>query len=270
MRALVWFLILGSIGCKSQPVDSQSVQTASTDGAPPVAVMIHGAGGGGWEWRFWQEEFERAGWKVIAPDLQPAPEGLAKTTAEDYVEQVRNHTPKNAKTVLIGASMGGILVLKAAETLRPAAVILVNSVPPKGVEWKPKDHPIPDVIPWANGPLQETRDALWDSDEDVILWAHERWRDESGAVVRALRAGIEVRKPTFPVLVIASDKDTDIPPEVSRRVAEWARADYVEYREMSHVGPLLGRRARQVAQHTLGWLGSVTQTAQRADAAPTD
>lgn len=233
------------------------MQTPEPETAKPVALMIHGAGGGGWEWRFWQEEFEKAGWTVLAPDLQPAANGLAKTTVEDYVEQVRKQAPANGKFILIGASMGGILVLKAAETLRPTALILVNSVPPKGVEWTPKETPIPDVIPWANGPLQDTREALWDSDEEVILWAHERWRDESGAVVRALRAGIEVRKPSCPVLVIASDKDTDIPPDVSQRLAAWAGADFVEYREMSHVGPLLGRRARQVAQHTLGWLGGL-------------
>lgn len=219
--------------------------------------MIHGAGGGGWEWKFWQEEFERAGWRVVAPNLMPNDKGIAATTIEDYIEQVVEAAREaGAQPVLIGASMGGILVLKAAEQIPARAVVLVNSVPPAGIEWKHEQRgEVPDVIEWSKSPLQETADALWDSSQEVIEWAHERWRDESGAVLRALRAGQPVQKPSCPVLVIASDKDTDIPPEVSQRLAEFLSADFVLYREMSHVGPLLGTRANAVARHTLGWLG---------------
>jgi pimeloyl-ACP methyl ester carboxylesterase len=38
----------------------------------PVAVMIHGAGGGGWEWDAWRPVFEHGGWDVIAADLMPS------------------------------------------------------------------------------------------------------------------------------------------------------------------------------------------------------
>ncbi|MEO7454475.1 MAG: hypothetical protein ABIV13_06905, partial [Fimbriimonadales bacterium] len=40
---------------------------------------------------------------------------------------------RGGKLVLMGASMGGILSLKAAETLSLDAIILVNSTTPKGV-----------------------------------------------------------------------------------------------------------------------------------------
>lgn len=225
-----------------------------------MALMIHGAGGGGWEWKFWQEEFERAGWKVVAPDLMPSDRGIAATTVEDYIEQVvQAASAAGERPVLIGASMGGILVLKAAERVTPRAVVLVNSVPPAGVEWSRRQQreEIPDVIEWSKSPLKETADALWDSTREVIEWAHERWRDESGAVLRTLREGVQAEKPSCPVLVIASDKDTDISPEVSRRLAESLSGDFVLYREMSHVGPLLGRRAAAVAKHTLGWLEGI-------------
>jgi len=232
---------------------------AAAQAERPVAVMIHGAGGGGWEWKFWQEEFERAGWQVVAPDLMPAERGIAATTVEDYIEQVvQAASAAGERLVLIGASMGGILALKAAERMEARAVVLVNSVPPAGVEWsRGQQEEVPDVVEWSNSPLQETEDALWDSSQEVIEWAHERWRDESGAVLRALRDGVPAEKPSCPVLVIASDKDTDIPPEVSRRLAEMLSGDFVLYREMSHVGPLLGTRAHSVARHTLGWLGGL-------------
>lgn len=219
----------------------------------PVAVMVHGAGGGGWEWDFWKEVFEKSGWDVVAPDLVPAKDGLAKTSLDDYVKQVIDWCPQGRRFALIGASMGGMLALKAAEKTNPFAIVLINSVPPKGVtSWK-REGDVPDVIQWSKSPLQETRDALWDSDEKTILWAHERWRDESGRVIRELREAT-AEKPKCPVLVIASRKDDDIPPSVSLELAKYLDADYIEYANMSHVGPLLGKRARDVAKQTLEWL----------------
>jgi hypothetical protein len=95
-----------------------------------------------------------------------------------------------------------------------------------------------------------------DSDRETILWAHKLWRDESGLVVRALRAGVDAKKPTCPVLVVISLHDTDVRPELSRKVAAWANADSIEYAGMSHVGPLLSTRAREVATTVEAWLAA--------------
>jgi pimeloyl-ACP methyl ester carboxylesterase len=251
MRVSIAVLICLLLGCASveklEPKEAQRIK--------PVAVMIHGAGGGGWEWDFWKEVFETEGWEVIAPDLMPAEGGLAATRFEDYVAQVVAWCPSNKPFVLIGASMGGILALKAAERVEPFAIVIVNGVPPRGATSFARTEDVPDVIEWEGGPLQDTRDALWDSDEKTILWAHERWRNESGKVLRDIREA-EAQVPKVPVLVIASRQDTDIPPEISRELASHLECDYFEYANMSHVGPLLGVRARTVAKHTLEWLRS--------------
>ena len=225
---------------------------------PDIAVMIHGAGGGGWEYRFWKPVFEKSGWKVIAPDLQPATGGLAKTTFTNYVNQVVGWVPKShGKVVIIGASLGGILALKAADQIKPSAVIIVNGVPPSAVPRKENSsQEIPDIIRWAKGPLKDTRDAMPDSDEKTILWAHPQWRDESGAVLRETRTGVSTTPPSCPVLVIIGRNDTDIPPADSRATAAWAKADIFEYANTSHVGPLLGRRASKIATDVTTWLKS--------------
>jgi pimeloyl-ACP methyl ester carboxylesterase len=221
----------------------------------PTVVMIHGAGGGGWEYKFWQAELKSQGWKTIAPDMMPAKGGLAKTTLDDYVAQVVVACRKEKRVILVGASMGGALVLKAAEHVKPEAIVLVDAVPPKGTPgWPKSSEPVPDVIRWANGPIKDTRDSMPDSDEATIQWAWKLWRDESGAVVRALHDGVECRKPTCPVLAIIGREDTDIPPAVSRSVAQAYGADVQEYAGMSHVGPLLSRRAREVAAAVAHWL----------------
>ena len=40
-----------------------------------AAVLVHGAGGGGWEWAAWARVFAAAGLSVAAPDLRAAPAG---------------------------------------------------------------------------------------------------------------------------------------------------------------------------------------------------
>lgn len=218
-----------------------------------TVVLIHGAGGGGWEYDLWRPVFTATGYQFIAKDLSPAPGGLEQTTFADYLKQVADWTPRRGRVVLVGASMGGVLVLKAAEQVSPAAVVLVNSVPPAGVGLArpPKKHP--EVVRWANGPLEETRSAMPDSDEKTVRWAWRRWRDESGSVLNTLSAGLAVRKPRCPVLVALGEKDTDIPYATGLAIAEWAAADVLLYRGMSHVGPLMSTRAKEVAQAVTLW-----------------
>ena len=216
-------------------------------------VCIHGAGGGGWEYALWQPLFTAAGYTMLANDLQPVAAGIAATTFADYVEQVKGWLPGEGRIILVGASMGGILALKVAEAISPAALVLINSVPPAGVGAARVGKQRPAVVQWANGPLEETRSALFDSDEATIQWAWPQWRDEAGAVLNEIAAGIAVQPPTCPTLVVLGEQDTDIPYQTGLTLATWAGADVLLYHGMSHVGPLLSRRAEEVAQLVAAW-----------------
>jgi len=92
-----------------------------------------------------------------------------------------------------------------------------------------------------------------DSDEATIQWAWPQWRDESGAVLRASATGITVMPPTCPTLVVLGEKDSDIPYQTGLALANWAGADVHLYHGMSHVGPLLSRRAAEVAHAVVAW-----------------
>jgi len=222
-----------------------------------VAVFVHGAGGGGWEWNAWAPEFRKAGWICVHPDLEPSPKGIAATQFDDYLRQVENwsrlHQP--SKLALIGASMGGVLALKASETLHPDAMVLVNSVGPAGIGSR-KVKTWPAVIEWLKGTLKETQDSMPDGDTESIFFAFKHWRDESGAVLAAISKGVRVTRPTCPLLVILGDQDTDVPNSVGVEMAKRYLADLKVYKGMSHVGPLLGTRAAQVALDTSEWLNS--------------
>jgi pimeloyl-ACP methyl ester carboxylesterase len=219
-----------------------------------AAVFVHGAGGGGWEWVIWKRAFAARGWSSLAPDLMPVRDGVAATQLEDYVDQVRDWCRDAGHPfVLIGASLGGLLALAAAPGVAPAAIVLINPAAPAGVVSSLRRN-WPDVVPWGRDrSLSGTRRALPDADAPTRLFAFRHWRDESGSVLRAAAAGLSCEKPSCPVLVLASESDTDVPPATSRAVADAIGAEFKSVASASHVGVLIGRLGAATAEETWRW-----------------
>jgi pimeloyl-ACP methyl ester carboxylesterase len=224
----------------------------------PDVLFIHGAGGGGWEWNIWKRIFKAHDFKVHAPDLLPAENGLANTFLEDYRQQVHQYlllmpSPK----IIIGASLGGLLALMNADDAD--AIVLINPMPP--APWHsqmPVSEKYPEVIPWrSNASLEGTRRTLSDCDEMTCLYAFRHWRDESGAVMNAAMAGIDVVLLSCPVLVMASEKDTDVPSSLTKDFAASLNASFINLPASSHVGPLLGKTAKHCALQAVAYLNGI-------------
>ncbi len=225
------------------------------NGAATV-VCVHGAGGGGWEWAIWARVLAQRGFAVIAPDLKPSLGGIERTSFADYRDQVLEWCRGAGEgAVLAGASLGGLLALAVAPAVRPAALILVNPLPPAGVLARPLHDAWPAIVPWARtrSPASTQR-AMPDADDAARLFALRRWRDESGAVLNEARDGVAVDAPRCPTLFLASEDDADIPPAAVRALAVRFSADFRSIPAASHVGPLLGRAAASVAADAAGWL----------------
>ena len=216
-------------------------------------VCVHGAGGGGWEWAIWACVLGARGFEVFAPDLLPAARGLAATRFEDYRVQVLDWCRGMSQApVLVGASLGGLLALTIVRDVRAAALVLVNPLQPSGLV---ESLPSPAVVPWrSRRTLASTRRAMPDADDAARIHAFRRWRDESGAVLDEARAGVAIEAPTCPVLVFASEHDTDVPVESSCLLAATLEADFEQVAGASHVGPLLGRSAARTAERVGEWL----------------
>lgn len=216
--------------------------------------MVHGAGGGGWEWNVWRAVFESGGIHAVAPDLQPAEAGLAATTFEDYLDQVRNalHALPRPRA-LVGASLGGLLAVACADAAD--ALVLVNPLPPAPWSANLPSRVWDDVVPWQrDARLAATRRALPDADDATALYAYRNWRDESGPVLRAAYAGIDVPRPACPTLCIVSAMDQDVPIELSTGLASDWNASVLRVPSSSHVGPLLARNAAIIATQASKWL----------------
>ena len=217
------------------------------------ALLVHGAGGGGWEWDIWRRVFEAAGVPAHAPDLQPSPRGLAVTTFVDHAAQVREAGGRLPRPrVLVGASLGGALVAACADGAD--ALVLVNPIPPAPLHARLPPCELPDVVPWRRtASIASTRRSLPDADDATALFAFRHWRDDSGLALREAWAGIDVPRPGCPVLCIASEEDDDVPPAATIALADAWQASLLRV-PGSHVGPLLGRQAPHIAASVLNWL----------------
>ena len=228
------------------------------NGARPTVVAVHGAGGGGWEWGIWARVLVVHGFGVIAPDLKPSSAGIEKTSFLDYRAQVMDWCAgARGGLVLAGASLGGLLALAVAPRVRPAAMILVNPLPPAGVIARPLYDSRPPLVPWGRDrSLTATRRAMPDADDAARLYALRRWRDESGAVLNEAREGVAVEVTHCPTLLFAGEHDADVPAVASRSLAVRLSADFRQIPGASHVGPLLGRSAADTAAQAAEWLAA--------------
>lgn len=222
------------------------------------ALLVHGAGGGAWEWNLWRGAWQAQGIETDAFELQPASAGLAATTLHDYLVQVRAalHALPRPR-VLAGASLGGLLALLAVDDAD--ALVLVNPLPPAPWHAQLPAREWPEVVRWqGDARLATTRRAMPDTDDASALFAFRHWRDEAGAVLREAHAGLAARKPDCPLLLIASAQDEDVPPAVARAMADAWGASLLQTSSTSHVGPLLGRRAAAIARQAAAWLDELS------------
>lgn len=95
-------------------------------------MLVHGAGSGPYVFAGWESSFP--GVDVLAVDLH---EGLdvARATHDDYAARVENAARALDEPVaLCGWSMGGLVVLQAAERVQPHVVVLLEASPPAEVQ----------------------------------------------------------------------------------------------------------------------------------------
>jgi len=223
----------------------------------PTVLFLHGAGGGAWEWNIWIRVFKAHGFHCHAPDLLPSASGLARTSLEDYSQQVKQHLlAMDSPRLIVAASLGGLLALMNSKLAD--AMALINPMPSAPWhEYMPTRENYPAIIPWQlDASLSGTRRALFDSDEMTCLYAFRHWRNESGAAMNEAMRGIDVARLECPLLVMASEQDKDVPFPVTRNLAENMNASFIQLPDTSHVGPLLGKNAARCALETVAFLNS--------------
>ena len=216
--------------------------------------MVHGAGGGAWEWLIWQRVFAAVGTHTQAIDL--VPNGVLATTHHShYLAQVQSQIDVFKPNVVIGASLGGLLAAEAAaDALRSSSVrALVLAAPMLKSGATHTEVALP-VKRWAHATeLAKTARALPDADAAAIAFAHARWRDESASVLNSAYAGRDFSSPKIATLMLIAENDRDVADAGLRAWAHSAQMDLQTVRGASHAGLLLGRSAASTAELVHRW-----------------
>ena len=236
-------------------------------------LMVHGELGGSWVWERYLGYFAGRGWEGHALNLRnhhwSSTADPAELSFETYTEDVVAAMDRlGPNTVAIGHGLGGLLVLKAAERMPIAALILISPEPPRDLREPVRPHElreIPDaygrsVVGWETLPERLQRDARDLTIEDVLRIQHLMGQKphESGQARRQMLAGVPVDpRPVLdvPRLVIGGGLDRTVPLDDSERVAEWMDAQFEPFGAHSHYGLVLGEQSfQQVAETIRGFL----------------
>ena len=231
-------------------------------------LMIHGVGCTGSAWDVYAPAFRARGYAVETPTLKAdlrvttnPPTALNAVTLEDYVNEAEGwaraiETGTGAAPILMGHSMGGLIVQKMLERGVGAAGVLVTPAAPAGIGAPT----LPVVFTFANilfSPKSETKPhKVWRTGFDwgVLNCVPKARHDaiyaeavyDSGLVYQALgspskdphrTAYIDESKVTAPMLVIAGTRDRSTPAVNVRAVAakyDASGADLVEYSGHGH------------------------------------
>lgn len=178
-------------------------------------LMVHGAYDGWWVWQRWLRFFASAGWTCYAMSLRNHPGSYAMPEPDflrvgigDYVDDVVTVAGAiGAPPVLIGHSMGGMAVQKAAEILESRALVLVASVGPGQLGRHDDDFPLDRPADYRAAFLREASETPLDP--DTFRRVHELLVPESPKALNDIRGRTAVDRSRIrsPVLVIGAGNE---------------------------------------------------------------
>lgn len=202
---------------------------------PPTSLLlVHGSGSGPWVYDEWASTFP--GVTVVAVDLH-ADLDVSRASHADYAEAVsRTATQLPRPVALCGWSMGGLVVLQAAEEVRPHAVIVIEpSAPAEVLGFRPET---------------EVTDGSFDPEAVYGRFpAGIRARPESARARAERKGGISVPRLSCPSLVVFGDSFRS---ERGEPVAQLYGSDELDLPGLDHWDLVLDKRVRRaIAQ----WLG---------------
>jgi pimeloyl-ACP methyl ester carboxylesterase len=243
---------------------------------PIPLLFVHGANSGAW---IWDEHFlpflAARGYEAHAVSLRghgasEGKDGLLVASLRDYVTDVRTairHLPQ--PPVLIGHSMGGMVVQKFLESEPVPGAVLMASVPPQGLwlscmaMWMRNP-----MLYWELAQVQSFGAVLPNAEEIVrkVLFSdhmpaekvreyHIQWQPESWRVVFDMM-GWDVPRPMAappPMLVLGSEGDVMVPASLVRLTARAFGTEAVIFDRMAHA-MMLEDDWQRVAEQLCDWL----------------
>jgi pimeloyl-ACP methyl ester carboxylesterase len=237
-------------------------------------VMVHGAFCGGWAFERFRTPFEAAGHTVACPDLRGHGDGepesaVTGVSMAHYAADIAALCSSfDSPPVLVGHSMGGLVVQLAARRVTPRALVLLSPSPPWGVAHGTLEEAATAFGVQMLGPFARrySLDRLPRPERDATA---SRLRPESAQAVREtltwwldpfMATSLGPGPLSAPSLVIVGERDVVHSPATARAVAGRIGAELQVAPGMSHW--LIGEPGWEgVAAQALDW---ISETLRRA------
>jgi pimeloyl-ACP methyl ester carboxylesterase len=265
-RRCAWFSVLNVTGDTSAaPLEVLERHPDAGEGQLPPLLFVHGLGHGAWCWEQWQAGAAEAGYRTYAVSLRGhgGSSGRMRTALlHHYVDDVvatAASLPRPA--VLVGHSMGGLVVQQALARYAAPAAVLVAPVPAhpavSSLAAIARRHPLDALRILCGGSLPLRPDYLFSELGEPQAQAHSDRCGGESAVVQYQLLLHRPARPALgspPVLVLATPDDRLIPIRGTRSTAARYGADVVEFPGMGH-DLMLDARWREPLDSMLSWLG---------------
>jgi len=240
----------------------ESLPEGETD-RPPI-LFVHGAGHGAWCWRYWMEGVAAAGFPAYAVSLRGhagSAGSLLTAHLDAYADDVvRVASSLSRQPVIVGHSLGGLVVQRTLARYPARAGVLVASIPARpGLGTLVslfKQHPADGVKVLAGGSLPMRPEYLFNelTPEEAAAYVEQTGRESSLAQFQVLlhRPKTEPRG-NPPMLALGTPDDMLVPIGDVRDTARRFGADLLEFPGMGH-DLMLDRRWAEPLEAMVGWL----------------
>ena len=239
-------------------------------------VFVHGAWHGKWCWdKYFRPAFEKEGYEVVTFNLpghdRPGKiKGINTYSLGDYVKALEEEVDKlDDLPVIIGHSMGGLVVQKYLEKHPAKKAVLVASIPPYGVikttlRFLKKPYAYPALLGFnlygLVNSLEKSRDAFFStrlSKEELIEYTDKLCSESYLAFVNMLLPRIKIKHHTkIPLLVIGAKEDTIFLENEVKDTAEKYEAELIMYDNIAH-DMMLDVNQEKVSEGIMDWLERV-------------
>jgi|SRR4051812_3847181 pimeloyl-ACP methyl ester carboxylesterase len=247
-----------------------------SDSHPVPLLFVHGAWHAAWCWdEHFLTFFADKGYRALAVSLRghggsPTPRRLRDCSFADYVEDVNSVADSLPRgPVVIGHSMGGVIVQKYLESHNAPAGVLMASMPPQGflrsgLRWI-KRHPLHFArmsitgksLPYVSTPqLARERFFSAHTPESLVLSYATRLQEESArSGVDGLLTLPRPKRVSTTLLVLGALDDGAVTPQEVHATARAYRTEAEFFPNMGH-NMMLEPGWAAVAERIHGWLGT--------------
>ncbi len=249
-------------------------------------VFIHGLFMNPVSWNAWMKFYESKGYKCYAP-AYPYHEGnpaslrnnispeLGKTTFSEVIDSLSvfiDQLPE--KPILIGHSMGGLVVQKLIELDKGVAGVCIDAAPPKGIssfKWSFLKANLPVINPFKGNSVF-VPSVKWFhyafcntmTIEETTIAYNKFAVPESRNIPRSSSkkiGKIDFKKPHHPLLIIAGEKDHIIPASLNYKNFKAykdpdSKTDFKIFSERTHY--ICGQQNwEEVANYIFNWISAL-------------